>query len=133
MKNLVERPTCYGQKGRALTWFYRYISAYNMAAIIDGEEVTEEENEKAFNLLKKCTNYALASAHQWERSNTSERYANSEQCQKDKKRLDKKRSELNEQLNRYGLTLNNFGLYPTICDCETLQPTRHNIGLYFFS
>lgn len=31
--NIIEKPVYYGQKGRALIWYYRYYSAYNMAQI----------------------------------------------------------------------------------------------------
>lgn len=131
--NIIEKPVYYGQKGRALVWYYRYYSAYNMAQIIDGEQVTEEEYKKAFNILKSCIYYALADAHKWERDNTFERYANSEQSKQDGARLDKRREKLQQSLNRYGLEMVNFGLYPTICDKETHQRTGRNIALYYFN
>lgn len=130
--NIIEKPVYYGQKGRALIWYYHYYSAYNMAQIIDGEQVTEQEYNKAFNMLKSCILYALADAHKWERDNTSEKYANSEQSKQDGARLDQRREKLQKQLNRYGLEMVNFGLYPTICDKETHQRTKHNIALYYF-
>lgn len=131
-QNIIEKPVYYGQKGRALVWYYRYLSAYNMAAIIDGEQVTEQEYNKAFNILKSCIYYALADAHKWERDNTFARYANSEQSKKDGARLDKRCEKLQQQLKRYGLEMVYFGLYPTICDCGTHQRTKHNIALYYF-
>lgn len=132
-QNIIEKPVYYGQKGRALVWYYRYTSAYNMAKIIDGEQVTEKEYKKAFNILKSCTYYALADAHKWERDNTSEKYANSEQSKQDGARLDKRREKLQQQLNRYGLEMVNFWLYPTICDKSTHQRTHRNIDLYYFN
>ena len=131
--NIIEKPVYYGQKGRALVWYYRYISAYNMAQIIDGEQVTEQEYSKAFSILKSCIFYALAYAHKWERDNTSMTYANSEQSKQDDARLEKRYNKLQIELSRYGLHMVYFGLYPTICDINTHQRTKHNIDLYYFN
>lgn len=130
-QNIIAKPVYYGQSGRACVWYYRCLSAYNMAKIIDGEQVTEQEYNKAFNILKSCIYYALADARKWERDNTSEKYANSEQSKQDGARLDKRREKLQQQLNRYGLEMVNFGLYPTICDKSTHQRARENIALYY--
>lgn len=138
-KNLAEYPTYYGQKGRALVWLWRARAAFNLARYIDGEEVTVEEVEKARDLLKRLTNYALASAHQWERANNSERYANSDECTTDEQRLDRRRARLVAELCRYGLGLWNYGLYPTIVEMDEESKRTHlfreakGVSLHYFN
>ena len=131
-KNLQPKPVYYGQKGRALVWYWRAVSAYEMAARLEPDGVTVDGYEAAAKLLDSCRRYALADARKWEADNTYERYANSEQSKKDGERLDARRERLQKRLAAYGLELVNFGLYPTICDKgETC--TRSNISLNFFN
>ena len=101
---------------RAKTWHYRYCSAWDMASIIDGERVTETEYNAALTLLDSVQRYALADAAEWERENSSERYCNSAYHKEREKQLDARRERLKKRLERYGLQLVNYGLYPSIVD-----------------
>lgn len=136
--DIVERPTYYGQKGRDLVWFWRAQSAYNLAAMIDGENVTREEYEAARKLLDSCQRYALADAAQWGRANTYEHYANSEQCKQDEKRLDERRARLNGRLSRYGVMMFNYGLFPEIVKIDeegkktNCYSRADGVALHFF-
>ena len=115
--NYIERPVWNsGIKGRAVIWYRRYCSAWDLASIIDGENVTETEYNAALALLDSVQRYALADADQWERENGSERYANSAYCKQREKQLDARRDRLQARLARYGLRMVNYGLYPTIVD-----------------
>lgn len=101
---------------RAETWHYRYCSAWDLASIIDGERVTETEYNAALALLDSIQRYALADAAEWERENSSERYCNSAYHKQREKQLDARRGRLKKRLERYGLQLVNYGLYPSIVD-----------------
>ena len=101
---------------RAETWHYRYCSAWDLASIIDGERVTETEYNAALALLDSVQRYALADAAEWERENSSERYCNSAYHKEREKQLDARRARLKKRLERYGLQLVNYGLYPSIVD-----------------
>ena len=101
---------------RAETWHYRYCSAWDLASIIDGERVTETEYNAALALLDSVQRYALADAAEFERENSSERYCNSAYHKQREKQLDARRERLKKCLERYGLQLVNYGLYPSIAD-----------------
>ena len=101
---------------RAETWHWRYCSAWDLASIIDGQEVTETEYNAALTLLDSIQRYALADAAEWERENSSERYCNSEYHKQREKQLNARRDRLQKRLQRYGLRLVNYGLYPSIVD-----------------
>ena len=101
---------------RAETWHYRYCSAWDLASIIDGERVTEKEYNAALALLDSVQRYALADAAEWERENSSERYCNSAYHKQRERQLDARRERLKKRLERYGLQLVNYGLYPSIVD-----------------
>ena len=103
-------------KGRAIVWHRRYCSAWDLASIIDGEQVTETEYNAALALLDSVQRYALADAAEWERENSSERYCNSTYHKQREKQLDARRERLKKRLERYGLQLVNYGLYPSIVD-----------------
>lgn len=103
-------------KGRAEVWHYRYCSAWDLASIIDGDSVTETEYTAALKLLDSVQRYALADAAEWERENSSERYCNSAYHKEREKQLDARRERLQKRLDRYGLRLVNYGLYPSIID-----------------
>ena len=103
-------------KGRALVWYWRYCSAWDLASIIEGENVTETEYNAALSLLDSVQRYALADAAEWERENSSERYCNSAYHKQREKQLDARRERLQVKLSRYGLKLVNYGLYPSIVD-----------------
>ena len=137
-RELAEKPVYYGQKGRALVWFWRAQAGYNLARRIDGEAVTVDEYGKARKLLDSCTRYALAAARQWECANNSERYANSAQCDEDERRLDARRERLNADLARYGVMMFNYGLYPTIVELDEESKRMHlfreaaGVALHYF-
>lgn len=101
---------------RAEVWHWRYVSAWDLASIIDGQNVTENEYNAALALLDSIQRYALADAAEWERENSSERYCNSEYHKQREKQLDARRARLQARLDRYGLKLVNYGLYPSIVD-----------------
>lgn len=118
--NYVERPVWSDaiRGKRAEVWFFRYRSAWDLAAIVCGEHVTEEEYEEAKKLLDSVQRYALADAAEWERENSSERYCNSQCHQERVKQLDARRERLQKRLARYGLKMENYGLYPTIVNAD---------------
>ena len=101
---------------RAEVWHWRYCSAWDLAAIVCGENVTENEYSAALALLDSVQRYALADAAEWERENSSERYCNSAYHKQREKALDARRARLQCRLERYGLRLVNYGLYPSIVD-----------------
>ena len=112
---------------RAETWFYRYRSAWDLAAIVCGERVTETEYNDALKLLDSCQRYALADAAEWERENSSERYCNSKYHADRVKQLDARRDRLQNRLARYGLKMSNYGLYPVIENSE-----RRNMNMLHY-
>ena len=115
--NYIDRPVWNPAiKGRAIVWHYRYCSAWDLAAIVCGENVTDTEYNDALKLLDCVQRYALADAAEWERENSSERYCNSAYHKEREKQLDARRERLQERLKRYGLRLVNYGLYPSIVD-----------------
>ena len=102
---------------RAETWHWRYCSAWDLAAIVCGpDSVTNAEFAEAAKLLDSCQRYALAYAAEWERENSSERYYSSQYHRDRERQLDARRDRLQKRLERYGLKLVNYGLYPTIID-----------------
>lgn len=101
---------------RAEIWHWRYCSAWDLASIICGENVTEEEYNAALKLLDSVQRYALADAAEWERENSSEKYYNSAYHKQREKQLDARRERLQKRLERYGMRLVNYGLYPSIVD-----------------
>lgn len=103
---------------RAETWFYRYRSAWELASIVCGDLVSEEEYVEALKLLDSVQRYALADAAEWERENSSERYCNSQYHKDRERQLDARRAKLQKRLERYGLKMENYGLYPTIVDAN---------------
>ena len=129
MKNIIARPVWNPAiRGRAEVWHYRYCSAWDMAAIICGDQVTEAEYNAALKLLDSIQRYALADAAEWEAENSSERYCNSEYHKRREKQLDARRDRLQERLKRYGLRLVNYGLYPSIIDADR----RKKYFLHYF-
>ena len=114
--NYVSRPVWSNAiKGkRNEVWFYRYRSAWELASIVCGDKVTEDEYNEALKLLDSVQRYALADAAEWERENSSERYCNSQYHKDRERQLDARRARLHNRLQRYGLKMINYGLYPTI-------------------
>ena len=116
----IARPTWNdGIRGhRAEVWFHRARSAWDLASIVCGNHVTEEEYEAAKKPLDSVQRYALADAREWEAENSSERYCNSA-CHKHREALlDARRERLQDRLSRYGLRMENYGLYPTIVNYD---------------
>ena len=99
---------------RAEVWFRRSCSAWDLAHIVCGDQVTQEEFTAAAKLLDSCQRYALADAAEWERENSSERYCNSQYHKDRERQLDARRERLQARLARYGLKMVNYGLYPNI-------------------
>lgn len=115
--NYIDRPVWNPAiKGRAIVWYWRYCSAWDLASIIDGENVTETEYNAALKLLDSIQRYALADAAEWERENSNERYCNSAYHKERERQLDTRRKRLQARLKRYNLKLVNYGLYPSIVD-----------------
>lgn len=120
-ENIISRPVWSDaiRGKRAETWFFRYRSAWDLAALVCGERVTEDEYTAAAKLLDSVQRYALADAAEWERENSSERYCNSECHKQREKQLDSRRDRLQKALFRYGVKMVNYGLYPTIVKIDT--------------
>lgn len=119
-KNIVARPVWSNaiRGRRAMVWFHRAVSAYDLAARLEAD-VTEESRDAAAKLLDSIQRYALADAREWERENSSERYCNSRYHKDREKMLDRRRERLQKQLAKYGCKLVNYGLYPSIVDTKT--------------
>lgn len=117
-ENIIPRPVWSDaiRGKRAEVWFFRYRSAWDLASIICGDTVTREEYDAALKLLDSVQRYALADAAEWERENSSEHYCNSAYHKEREKQLDARRTRLQKRLARYGLKMENYGLYPTIVD-----------------
>lgn len=89
-------------------WGSRYRNAHKLAEMGDGNE------DKALDLILRTIRYALADAREWERQNNDERYYNSARAAHKNELLRKRRAGLEAEWNAYGLTLVNYGLYPTV-------------------
>ena len=129
--NLVKRPEWSNaiRGRRAEVWHFRYCSAWDMAALICGDNVTQEEYDTALKLLDSVQRYALADAREWEMENNSERYCNSAFHKQREKQLDARRARLQEKLKRYNLKMVNNGLYPTL---YSLDGEKHYYFLHYF-
>lgn len=91
-------------------WESRIRNANKLAQMGDGDY------DKAMSLILRTIRYALADAREWERQNNDARYGNSPQAKHRTELLDKRCARLEEEWNSYGLTIVNYGLYPTITD-----------------
>lgn len=91
-------------------WDARHRNAHKLAEMGDGNE------DKALDLILRTIRYALADAREWERQNNSERYYNSKKAVHKNELLRKRHAWLEAEWNAYGLTLVNYGLYPTVTD-----------------
>lgn len=120
-ENIISRPVWSDaiRGKRAETWFFRYRSAWDLAALVCGERVTEDEYTAALKLLDSVQRYALADVAEWERENSSERYCNSTYHKQREKQLASRRERLQKALFRYGVKMENYGLYPTIVKIGT--------------
>lgn len=109
---------------RDRVWDSRNRNAHKLAKMGDGNE------EKAMSLILRTIRYALADAHEWERENDNEKYCNSRAHEHKTELLDKRRANLEREWNEYGLTMVNYGPYPTINDL--LSGTQDVIHLAYF-
>lgn len=113
---------------RAEVRFRRHLAAWNMASIVSGDRVPQEEYDAAFSLLNRIIRYSLADIAEWERENSSESYCNSAYHKEEERKLDARRKKLQNELHRYGLRMVNYGLYPTIVNKNN---TDMNLLHYF--
>lgn len=109
---------------RDRVWDSRNRNAHKLAKMGDGNE------EKAMSLILRTIRYALADAHEFERENNNEKYCNSRSHEHKAELLDRRRANLEREWNEYGLTMVNYGLYPTINDL--LSGTQDVIHLAYF-
>lgn len=103
---------------RAEVWHWRSVSAWDLAAHVCGDHVTEDEYNAAFKLLDSVQRYGLADAHEWERENSSERYCNSAYHKERERKLWERRKRLDKRLERYGVRITNYGLYATLSSLD---------------
>ena len=89
-------------------WESRIRNANKLAQMGDGDY------DKAMSLILRTIRYALADAREWELENTDEAYCNSARAAHRTYLLEKRRERLNSEWAEYGLTLVNYGLYPTV-------------------
>lgn len=122
-ENIIARPVWTPAiKGRpAEVWHWRYCSAWDLAALVCVDNVTETEYNAALKLLDSVQRYALADAAEWERENSNERYCNSAYHKQRERQLDARRERLQKALARYGVKMENYGLYPTIVKIDTRE------------
>ncbi|MDY5003937.1 MAG: hypothetical protein SO057_07335 [Atopobiaceae bacterium] len=93
-----------------MVWQSRYRNAKKLSKMGDGDF------DKALDIILRTIRYALADAREWERQNNDEAYCNSRTAEHKTELLEKRRAKLEEEWNAYGLTMVNYGLYPTITD-----------------
>lgn len=120
-----------GYSHRALTRLWRRQSAWDMAHYIH-EDVTEEQYEKAYDLLNRCTRWAIAQMR-FDESETAEN-RDSPYRKHQEVLLDKRYDKLQAELQEYGCIINCGGYF-----CENVNrydPERHVITgnnlLHFF-
>jgi hypothetical protein len=121
--NIISRPVWNNaiRGKRAEVWHWRSVSAWDLAALVCGDNVTETEYNAAFKLLDRVQRYALADAAEWERENSSESYCNSAYHKQRERQLNARRARLQTELARYGVKMENYGLYPTIIKTHTRE------------
>ena len=110
-------PECRLDK-RSATWLWRRQAAWDLVNN-EFDEVTEEEYDRAYDLLNRCIRYGLADARYSEDENDSRFFKNGLPLPAFKHRgelLDRRRERLDNELARYGAMLGWAGLYPTIID-----------------
>ena len=108
MAELMERPTFDQRRGRskrALVRYWRECSAYDMASYKGA--VTREEYDKAYKLLNRCKNWAIAQMR-FDESETAENY-NSLYRRREGAKLDMRYARLNAELEPYGCAIHCHG------------------------
>ena len=107
----MERPTHNKHDGyshRVLTRLWRRQSAWDMAHYIS-EDVSEEEYEKAYALLNRCTRWAIAQMRHDE-SETADNW-NALWYVLEGERLNRRYEKLQAELREYGCTINCGGYF----------------------
>ena len=104
-------------------WDARRRNARKLAEMGDGDE------DKALDLILRTIRYALADAREFEMENTDEAYCNSARAAHKAGLLERRRARLESEWAAYGLTLVNYGLYPTV---TTHKGGGDVIGLDYF-
>lgn len=107
----MERPVHHEYEGRShrvLTRLWRRQSAWDMAHYIS-EDVTEEEYDKAYDLLNRCTRWAIAQMRHDE--SETERNYNASWYVHEGELLDKRYEKLQSELREYGCIINNAGYF----------------------
>ena len=131
----MERPQWHkamGRSHRVLTHLWREQSAWDMAHYIH-DEVSEEDYEKAYNLLNRCTRWAIAQMRHDE-AETAENH-DAWWYIHEGELLDRRYDKLQAELREYGCTINCGGYF-----CENVNRydfERHVITggnlLHFFN
>lgn len=111
MEGIMERPIhdkAMGHSRRALTRLWRRQSAWDMAHYIS-DEVSEEQFEKAYDLLNRCTRWAIAQMR-FDESETAENH-DSPYRKHQEELLDRRYDKLQAELREYGCTINCGGYF----------------------
>jgi len=87
------------------------------------------DEDAALNLILRTIRWSLRRAHQWERSNTDERYAASKKCSHDEALIAKLGDSLDHEWGKAGYQIKFYGLYPTI---ESVANDGDTIYLSYF-
>lgn len=115
-----------GHSHRALTRLWRRQSAWDMAHYVS-EDVSDEQFDKAYDLLNRCTRWAIAQMR-LDETETAEN-CNSAYRKHQAELLDRRYEKLSEELKEYGCIINcqNVNRY----DSERHVITDGNL-LHFF-
>jgi hypothetical protein len=97
-------------KNESLVWDSRNRNAHKLAKMGDGNE------EKAMSLILRTIRLAQSAVQEQEAENSSEQYSKSREAKLRVKFLESRRANLEREWNEYGLTMVNYGPYPTIND-----------------
>lgn len=130
----MERPTMQkheSRDSRSLTRFWRRCAAWDMAHIL-ADDVSERDYEKAYDILNRCTRYALAQMRHDE-SETAQNH-NARWYVHEGELLDKRYERLSAELKPYGMEFTNSGYF--CVNVSQVDPERHVITsngyLHFF-
>ena len=110
---------------REQVWADRQVQAEKLSKskYFDGDE------DAALNLILRTIRWSLRRAHQWERSNTDERYAASKKCAHDEALIEAYGIRLDKEWAACGYAMKFYGLYPTI---ESVENNGDTIYLPYF-
>ena len=113
----MERPTYSEHMGRArrtLVRFWRAASAWDLAHMV-ADEVTEDDYNRAADLLNRCTRWAIAQMRHDE-TETAENHDKPARIHAGEL-LERRMERLNEELRPYGCKIQNLGYF-----CENVYP-----------